>query len=214
MQLHRPLRVITPTVDGDVLAALARADASFTGRGLHRVIGRHSVDGVRKALDRLAEQGIVDVEVVGTAKSYSLNREHLAAPHIIDLARLFDTFLDRLRERLNEWNPSAVYASLFGSAARQEMEPGSDIDLLIVRRDGVDEDDMRWSAQLRDVAADAARWTGNDVRVLEVSATEAKRGVRMGKPLFRDIQKEGIRVIGPAGYLRAPGAKKKSAARA
>lgn len=208
MQLHRPLRVITPTVDGDVLAALARADAAFTGRGLHRVIGRYSVDGVRKALDRLVEQGIVDVEHVGPAKSYSLNREHLAAHHIMDLARMFDTFLDQLRQRLDEWNPSAVYAALFGSAARQEMGPDSDIDLLIVRRDGVDEDDIRWSAQLRDAAADVAQWTGNDVRVLEISATEAKRGVRMRKPLFRDIQKEGIHVIGSAAYLRPAGAKK------
>jgi predicted nucleotidyltransferase len=202
MQLQRPLRVITPTVDGDVLTALARADTAFTGRGLHRVIGRYSVDGVRKALDRLEQQGIVDVEDVGAAKAYSLNRDHLAASHVIDLARLSDAFVDQLRDRLNAWRPPPVYAALFGSAARSDMRPDSDIDLFVVRPDSVDDEDARWTARVRDLSTDAARWTGNDLRVLEVSDSEVRRGVRARRQVFRDIRNDGIRLIGPASYLK------------
>ncbi len=101
MQLDRPLLVVAPTVDGDVLAALASAEAAFTGRGLHRLIGRHSADGVRRAVERLARQGVVDVAVAGPSKLYSLNREHLAAVHIIALAKLREDFsLHRLRRRI------------------------------------------------------------------------------------------------------------------
>lgn len=53
MDLSRPLTVIVPTVDADVLAVLARATASFTGRQVHQIAGRHSERGVRIALDRL-----------------------------------------------------------------------------------------------------------------------------------------------------------------
>src|SRR5277367_265753 len=97
VQLDRPLLVVTPTVDGDILAALARADAAFTGRGLHRLVGRHSADGVRRAAERLARQGVVDVTVVGPSKLYRLNRDHLAAAHIIAIANLREEFLDRVR---------------------------------------------------------------------------------------------------------------------
>ena len=60
MDFSRPMSVITPTVDGDVLTALAQADASFTPGRLHKVIGRHSEDGVRRALRRLVRQGVVE----------------------------------------------------------------------------------------------------------------------------------------------------------
>jgi predicted nucleotidyltransferase len=191
-------------VDGDVLAALARADASFTGRGLHRVIGRYSADGVRKSLERLVEQGIVDVEDVGRAKTYRLNRQHLAADHLIKLARLFETFVEKLRTRLVAWNPSPDYAALFGSAARSDMRPDSDIDLFVVRPEGVDGDDPRWATRLRTLSSDATRWIGNDVRVLEMSAVEVRAGLRTRSRVLASIRQEGIRLMGPADYLHRP----------
>src|SRR5215475_6550054 len=103
VNLDQPLQVVTSAVDGDVLGALALADTAFTGRGLHRVIGRHSADGVRRAVERLARQGIVDVVVAGPSKLYSLNREHMAAPHVIALAQLKGEFLERLRRMLAGW---------------------------------------------------------------------------------------------------------------
>lgn len=166
------------------------------------MIGRHSVDGVRKSLERLAQQGIVDVEDVGAAKSYRLNREHLAADHIIALARTFETFIDQLRNRLNRWRTPAKYAALFGSAVGGEMRPDSDIDLLIVRPNDVAEDDARWAAQVRKLSTDASRWTGNDVRVLELGDSEARRGVRLRRQVLLDIEREGIRLVGPPAYLR------------
>ena len=59
MELSRPLATITPTLDGDVLAVLARHDVTFTTGQLHRVLNRHSEAGIRKVLVRLNGQGIV-----------------------------------------------------------------------------------------------------------------------------------------------------------
>ena len=39
MDLARPLAVVSPTVDADVLAHLAGAEAEFTGRQVHQVAG-------------------------------------------------------------------------------------------------------------------------------------------------------------------------------
>jgi hypothetical protein len=203
VQLDRPFLVVTPTVDGDVLAALARVDAAFTGRGLHRLIGRHSADGVRRAVERLARQGIVDVAVAGPSKLYSLNRDHLAAAHIIAIANVREDFLDRLRRRLADWQLPPVYVALFGSAVTEEMRDDSDIDLFVVRPDSVAADAGVWAEQLRELAHVGSRWTGNDLRILELSDAETKLGVVRNDQVLVDIRDHGIRIIGPAGQLRA-----------
>lgn len=202
VDLHHPLAVVTPTVDGDVLAVLAGADAAFTGREVHRLVGRYSEAGVRNVLGRLVDQGVVVVEHIGPSYSYRLNRAHLAAPHIVGLAGLRAELLGRLRTCFAGWDPPPVFAALFGSAARGEMRAGSDIDLLIVRPDGVDPDDDRWTAQRDQLAGDVTRWTGNDTRPLEYGDTEARRALRRGAPVLREIRDVGIPLAGPSDYLR------------
>ena len=73
MRLSRPFEVVTPTVDGNDLAVLGRANGPFSGRQVHRHAGRHSEAGIRKALDRLVEQGIVVRRRVGNTHLHSLN---------------------------------------------------------------------------------------------------------------------------------------------
>jgi hypothetical protein len=103
MDLARPLTLITPTIDGDVLTVLAGATASFTGRQVHQVAGRHSERGVRNALHRLSEQGIVTRHRVGASNQYTLNRTHIAAPYIEALVRLRTELLHRIRAELESW---------------------------------------------------------------------------------------------------------------
>src|SRR5690625_1476595 len=103
MQLQHPLGVITPTVDGDVLTVLAGATSTFTsGDVLRLAAGNWSRSGIRKSLDRLVTQGVVDVVTVGAGYAFSLNRDHLAAPYIIGIAHLRSELLDRLSTALRE----------------------------------------------------------------------------------------------------------------
>lgn len=202
VDLRHPLAVVTPTVDGDVLAVLAGAEAAFTGREVHRLVGQYSEAGVRKVLTRLVEQGIVHVERAGPSYLYQLNRDHLAAAHIVAIAGLRAELLVRLRNRIGGWDPPAVYAALFGSAARGDMRADSDIDLLLVRPDAVDPDDDRWATQVLQLTGDVARWTGNDTRPLEYGDTEARRALRRGEPVLEAARAEGILLAGPPDYLR------------
>src|ERR1700722_20195038 len=72
MDFGHPLMVVTPTLDGDVLAALARADAEFSGRELARHVGYGSTEGIRRAADRLVAQGVVSRRAAGAAHLYRL----------------------------------------------------------------------------------------------------------------------------------------------
>jgi len=204
MDLSRPLTVITPTVDADVLAVLAGADASFTGRQVHQVAGRHSERGVRNALHRLSEQGIVQRQRVGSADQYRLNRAHLAAPYIEGLARLRSELLRRISGELERWPIAPAYVALFGSAARGTMRPDSDIDLLVVRESGIDADDPAWRDPLDALARQVTAWTGNDTRILEFGAAEVRRGLASGDGVLLAARQEAVVIYGPLTYLSAP----------
>jgi predicted nucleotidyltransferase len=197
MELNRPLATITPTLDGDVLAVLAQHEATFTTGQLHRVLNRYSVEGIRKVLLRLTRQGVVHSQRVGNAYSYRLNRQHLAAEPIIQLARLPRTLLQRLEDRLNSWAFPPTYAAVFGSAARGTMTEDSDLDLLLVRAD--DTPLHIWDEQVADLAADVSRWTGNDTRPLEYTVSELTTA--RDEFVLRDVLEDGLTVAGRRAWL-------------
>src|SRR5712691_6562807 len=128
MDLRRPLRVVAPTLDADILAVLARADKGLSGRAIERETNA-SHGGITSALARLVNEGIVCVDQAGRAHIYRLNRDHLAAPWIEGLASLRLEFINRLREAIESWEIDPVAAVLFGSAARGETNLRSDIDI-------------------------------------------------------------------------------------
>jgi predicted nucleotidyltransferase len=197
MELNRPLATITPTLDGDVLAVLAREEMAFTTGQLHRIIKRHSVEGIRKVLLRLTRQGIVHSDWAGNAYSYRLNREHLAAGPIIELSRLLPTLLKRIEQRLEAWEFPPVYAAVFGSAARGTMNDDSDLDLLLVRADGTPMG--TWDEQVGDLTAHVSRWTGNDTRPLEYTVTEL--AAARDEVVIHDVLRDGLTVAGRRAWL-------------
>ncbi|MBB4904288.1 nucleotidyltransferase domain-containing protein [Actinophytocola algeriensis] len=198
MELNRPLATITPTLDGDVLTVLARQGATFTTGQVHRILTQHSEEGIRKVLRRLNSQGIVLSERIGNAFAYRFNQDHLAAQHIVGLARIQETFLASLEDLLKSWRIPPVYAAVFGSAARGQMTTSSDIDLLLVRPHVATEPE--WEDQVNTLATKVTKWLGNDVRVLEFTEGEiATRGRE--EPVLDDALREGLTVAGSRSWL-------------
>lgn len=191
MNLQRPFQVVGPTLDGDVLTLLARADRSLTGRAIEREIPA-SHGGVRRALQHLVAEGIVRRESAGRAFLYRLNREHLAAPWIEGLASLRLELIERLRQTISGWQLPPDASVLFGSAGRGEAGARSDIDLLVIRPAGVDADDPLWREQVGTLQSAAVSWTGNDVRVLEYGAGELEDG----EPVLDTAATEGVELYG------------------
>lgn len=198
MDLAHPLAVVTPTVDGDVLSVLALTDLAFTAGQLGRMLTQHSEDGIRRVLRRLDSQGIVESERAGNAYLYRLNRRHLAAGPIMELARIPQTLRARLDSQLATWAPAPVYAAVFGSAARGGMRLSSDIDLLLIRPDNCDEE--QWERLVVELETDVTAWTGNDARVLEFSEAEVRnRGAQ--EPVLADVLGHGLTIAGTVAWL-------------
>jgi len=173
MDFRRPFSVVTPTLDGDVLAVLAGADEDFSGRRIYQLL-RHggSENGVRNAAERLVEQGIVLSRRAGSANLYRLNREHLAAPYIEGLSGLRGQLFERLRDMIAHWGTLPAAALVFGSVARTQAAPSSDLDLLVIRPSPVGEDSEEWREQLGILEDAATAWTGNQAQVIEYGESD------------------------------------------
>ena len=195
--MNRPFATVTPTLDGDVLAVLAAHDVTFTTGQIHRVLNAYSEEGIRKVLVRLVSQGVVLSERIGNAYAYRLNTAHLAAKPIVELAKLFDTFLKRLEEKLGGWQYPPLYAAVFGSAVRGTMTPDSDIDLFLVSAPGTP--DAVWAQQVNELASAVTAWTGNDARVVEYTEIELKSA--RTEPMVHDVLERGLTVAGSRAWL-------------
>lgn len=197
MRLSRPFEVITPTVDGDILSVLARADGPFSGRQVHRLSGRRSEPGIRKGLDRLVDQGIVLRRRVGNTNLHSLNRDHLAAEAIIALARLRETAFTYMTSQLHAWTTLPLLAAVFGSTARQDETPRSDIDVLLIRPPHVDGE--TWQKSISAFATAVSGATGSDVRVLDLTHDELWD--QSNEALRSHVISEGIILLGDRSTL-------------
>jgi DNA-binding transcriptional ArsR family regulator len=201
MQIQRPFAVVTPTVDGDVLAVLARHDSPLTASDIHRAIGARSIEGVRLVLNRLGGQGLVTVGRVGRTATYALNRDHLAAPAVLELASLRAELVDRLRSCIASWIVQPVVAALFGSFARGDSCLESDVDLFLVHSRLDDDHEPLWSDQIARLADAVGRWTGNAAQILQYEAEEIDAGDRGIDEVVVAIARERVLLAGPEAWF-------------
>jgi predicted nucleotidyltransferase len=194
MDVALPISSVIPSLDGLVLAALTGTSRPVGLSEVRRLMsGRGSVAGIRKVLLRLVETGIVHSVPGG----YILNREHIAAPSIEQLARLHGELADRIRHTLAAWEGKVLLAGIFGSAARRDGDEQSDIDLLVVS-DSPGLDDL-----IDTLAERILRWTGNEAQVIAKSIADIHRLRRTGEPILQKWDRDLIVLEGDRRVLRA-----------
>lgn len=171
MNLSSPIRSVIPVAQGEVLAVLTRTDQPLTGRGVAELTdGRLSQKGTNLALRTLVRAGLVLVEAHPPANLYRLNRQHLAARSIEELATLRARLLEAMTEHIRNWAIPTEGAWMFGSAARGDGDEASDIDVLVLRPDPVDQD--AWDDQVERFGAAVSAWTGNRCQIVEYTGSE------------------------------------------
>lgn len=197
MDVTHPIRSVVPTLDGPVLEVLARTTRPLSGREVHRLAGAGSPNGVRLALARLAAQGVVRAEERAQAVFYTANREHVTWPAVEILAGLRATLLDRLRTELRAWTVQPVHAALFGSTARGDGAADSDIDVLLLRPDGLAEDDSPWADQVDLMRERVTAWTGNHCQTFQVDRARLAEHLLAHDPLVDELRRDAITLSGP-----------------
>ncbi|GAB3603571.1 hypothetical protein GCM10027586_06660 [Kineococcus gypseus] len=101
-----------------------------------------------------------------------------------------------LLERLAGWDPPAQAVVVFGSWARGEAGPDSDLDLLLVRRDAVDVDGA-WGEQVHATGQAVEVLTGNAVQFVQVTLSQLVTAVHEDQPLIRGLRQDARVLVGP-----------------
>ena len=196
MDLSAPFQAIFPSVDSAVLTVLSGSTKPRTGREVARLADR-SQTAAQAVLSRFVDQGLVFMEEAGQARLYTLNRDHLAAVPIADLANLRLALFRRLGDEVFAfWRPRPLHVSVFGSMARGDGGPDSDIDIFLVRPHGIDEDDGKWQGQVEALAQNVFRWTGNHAGIAEVSEGDLEHLRRDRPAIVASLRADAVDIAG------------------
>lgn len=186
-----------------VLRELVRRDDPVTGREAAR-LAHLSHRSAQQALQELLDLGVVRRREGGRAHLYRLNHEHYLVQHALESLfrterRSIEELFDRLQEALStasqESGTEIVSAVIFGSVARGEDRPDSDLDLLVVHElDGGDDRPLR--EELPEVLEPIETLFGRTISPVVVSSGQLRDMKAREAPLAVDAQEEGRRVYG------------------
>jgi len=187
MNVSRPYADVLPGPRGLVLSTLVSLERPVSVRALARYAGT-SPQGTLRLVNELAAAGLVMAEPAGRALMVSLNREHLAAGPVIALVGLRRRLVEALHAELAGW-PDLRAGWLFGSVARGDGGPASDVDILVV---GTSTEGEGWAKATAALRGQVRRWTGNPLQLVEHTPPSFATLVKRSNPLVGALRREGI----------------------
>lgn len=177
-----------------VLRALVGTRTELTGGETARLAGV-SLPQALDALRRFVEAGLVSRKRAGGGGLYLLYRDKdLVRRGLIPLfeteQKLIESALEKFVDGVAELAPESIV--LFGSTARGDRRPRSDVDVLVVI--------SKRSARAEDIVAESAATAGGDAGVriapLLFTASQVRKATGTKKALLANIQAEGRRLAG------------------
>lgn len=185
MDFGQPFGGIIPGARGAVLAVLLRTGASLTGRRVHALIeGHHSLSAVQQALRDLERLGLITTETVGRAGVHRINDRHEATTPL----RSMQSPLDMLKRVVAESATNVEAVIVFGSVARGDARPDSDVDLAVIAHE-------KWDGRA-DVAQAVQERVGNGCDVLHLTPAELSRRPEDREPVVAEILRDGVALVG------------------
>jgi predicted nucleotidyltransferase len=195
VDFRHPIETVIPGTQGRVLAALLGTSGELNLRTIARVAGV-SIAQASRVLPRLVDLGIIERREVPPSSLFRLVPEHVATRALLELADARNTVLTEMGRAASRIRPAPVSVIAFGSFARGDSEPDSDIDVIIVRPTGIDADDERWTQTIERWRTSVSRVGGSTVQILEVDVAEVASKLSGSAQLWLDVHRDGQVVSG------------------
>lgn len=179
--------------DAAILRVLATQGRSVSGREVARLSG-HNQSSTRRALARWETVGLVHGDAHAHATLFSLNRQHVLWEPIERILASPARVEQAIAEMVHERTHARGTVALYGSVARGDSGPDSDIDLVLVAADDMDAEEVD---RLRDDLTEAVEsLTGNTVQIVEISRAQLQRMARDQDPLVESWRTESRTLSG------------------
>ena len=183
-----------------ILRALITLGSPVSGNEARLLAGVQSKSGMQSALNDLTELGLLEREQTRRIQLFRINREHdLVEP----LRVLFDAEsrrLARLREALEEIlrggavREHTLSIIVFGSNARGDAHPGSDLDLLLITEAASQVE--RVLEVLIDAIPTVRHRFGMRLSPLVLEKARVQERYRQGDPLMENVLSDGRTLYG------------------
>lgn len=178
-------------------------------------LSRVGVGTVSSEFNKLAKEGLVEQKTEGQEKYYKLN---LTSPRTRKLCELFETdkreklykekrrlawVLEDFTKRVSDFAPEVQSVILFGSVARGQATPRSDIDILVITPNSGEE---RFNELMNAVDRLAAEVSGRHPAKLVpivMMTKDFEKSIKDKKRFAADILKDGIVLFGQERYYHA-----------
>jgi predicted nucleotidyltransferase len=196
MRLHDPLDYIwNSAVKTRLLRVLYRTGGGLTGRRIAGLVG-YSHTHTMATLADLEAQGLVNMIRAGNSYMFSINMKNeivkgILAPAFELESELIGILADRFYDGLGK---ALVSVTLFGSVARREETVESDVDLLLVVKDGTDRE--KTENKVSEISHEVYLAFGCSIAPIVATQTEYTRKLKRKQGFWGEIPKEG-RLIPP-----------------
>jgi len=175
-------------------------------------LSRVGVGTVSSEFNKLAKEGLVEQKTEGQEKYYKLN---LTSPRTRKLCELFEVnkgeklfkekrrlawVLEDFTKRVSDFAPEVQSVILFGSVARGQATPRSDIDILVIAPNSGEE---RFNELMNAVDRLAAEVSGRHPAKLVpivMMTKDFEKSIKDRKRFAADILKDGIVLFGQERY--------------
>jgi predicted nucleotidyltransferase len=187
MNLSHPAFDLFGENEGRVLHRLAVLAEGASGRRIHVLSGVNSLRTTQGILEKFARAGIVTVRALGNSHEYILNRDHALWPpirEILELPASVEQEIGRILARA--FDKRVAGAALYGSFARGDANPTSDVDILILLAEGNLAPDL--VDAIDSVSNEIQKLTGNEAQILPMSKKELLRLVDQKDPLIESLR--------------------------
>lgn len=148
-------------------------------------------------LAALQQIGMVSVAGTGRARLYSMRPNCMLRASLDALfdaeERRFQAILESIREAARAWRPQPVTVWLYGSVARGDDRPGSDLDIVVITTASPSQRELD---SIRDALHVAGESLGFAASVVGLGATDIARLVRERDPWWATIESEALVITG------------------
>lgn len=194
MHFQQPLnRILDSGVKVRVLRFLCQKGGEWNGRRIAAEVAVHPTTA-HKALRELRQATVLNFKRVGNSFVYSLRDEHVLVreslrPLFQQEAQAHTRLVAVLRRGLNaKLRSSVVSAAIYGSLARHQERPTSDIDLLVLVRSAQAKQVVRGA--LDHLGETVMRIFGNPLALYVNTVHEARQKAQRGLPVFTHILRD------------------------